>query len=126
MVSWENVSSRWIIKKTYQGWKVFLRDTSLLTPTGQSLGAIGKLYSDLGLNKIDLPKEVKSNMRQLMNEDLSLFKEYAMQDSIITLWHALQVEQSNHELCNSFNIPITFSSNKLSNERVGKHRVWIS
>ena len=100
-----------------------MRDTSLLTPTGQSLGAIGKLYSDLGLNKIDLPKEVKSNMRQLMNEDLSLFKEYAMQDSIITLWHALQVEQPNHELCNSFNIPITFSSNKLSNERVGKHRV---
>ena len=100
-----------------------MRDTSLLTPTGQSLGAIGKLYSDLGLNKIDLPKEVKSNMRQLMNEDLSLFKEYAMQDSIITLWHALQVEQSNNELCNSFNIPITFSSNKLSNERVGKHRV---
>ena len=100
-----------------------MRDTSLLTPTGQSLGAIGKLYSDLGLNKIDLPKEVKSNMRQLMNEDLSLFKKYAMKDSIITLWHALQVEQSNHELCNSFNIPITFSSNKLSNERVGKHRV---
>ena len=100
-----------------------MRDTSLLTPTGQSLGAIGKLYSDLGLNKIDLPKEVKSNMRQLMNEDLSLFKEYAMQDSIRTLWHALQVAQSNHGLCNSFNIPITFSSNKLSNERVGKHRV---
>ena len=62
-------------------------------------------------------------MKSYMNKDLELLKQYATQDSIITLWHALQVEQSNHELCNSFNIPITFSSNKLSNERVGKHRV---
>ena len=88
-----------------------MRDTSLLTPTGQSLGAIGKLYSDLGLNKIDLPKSSKDNMRLFMTEDL--FKQYAIQDSIITLWHALQVEYSNYEFSNSFSIPITFSGNKL-------------
>ena len=93
--------------------KVFLRDTSLLSPTTQSLGAIGELYSDLGLNKIDLPKSSKDNMRLFMQEDFNLFKEYAIQDSIITLWHALQVEYSNYEFSNSFSIPITFSCNKL-------------
>ena len=100
-------------KKAYKGWKVFLRDTSLLSPTTQSLGAIGELYSDLGLNKIDLPKSSKDNMRLFMQEDFNLFKEYAIQDSIITLWHALQVEYSNYEFSNSFSIPITFSCNKL-------------
>ena len=50
-------------------------------------------------------------MRLFMTEDL--FKQYAIQDSIITLWHALQVEYSNYEFSNSFSIPITFSGNKL-------------
>ena len=97
-------------KKAYKGWKVFLRDTSLLSPTTQSLGAIGELYSDLGLNKIDLPKSSKNNMRLFMQEDFNKFKEYAIQDSVITLWHALQVEYSNYEFSNSFSIPITLSS----------------
>ena len=97
-------------KKAYKGWKVFLRDTSLLSPTTQSLGAIGELYSDLGLNKIDLPKSSKDNMRLFMQEDFNKFKEYAIQDSVITLWHALQVEYSNYEFSNSFSIPITLSS----------------
>ena len=95
---------------TVEGWKILLRDTSLLTPTAQNLGAIGDLYSEYGLSKIDLPKEMKNDMEDMMYKDFELFKEYAIRDSVITLFHAMKVQESYHSFCKIYSIPITLSS----------------
>ena len=49
-------------------------------------------------------------MKSYMNKDLDLLKQYATQDSIITLWHALQTEYSNYEFSQSYSIPVTLST----------------
>ena len=49
-------------------------------------------------------------MKSYMNKDLELLKQYATQDSIITLWHALQTEYSNYEFSQSYSIPVTLST----------------
>ena len=95
---------------TVEGWKILLRDTSLLTPTAQNLGAIGDLYSEYGLSKIDLPKEMKNDMEEMMYKDFTLFKEYAIRDSVITLFHAMKVQDSYQSFCMIYSIPITLSA----------------
>lgn len=103
-------------------WRVYLRDTSLLTPTLQSLGAIGNLYPDKGLSKIDLPLSAKNNMEQFMSTDFKTFKEYALRDSVITLFHSLIVQQSYYDFCGIYTIPITLSSlasNYLAKQLIG-------
>ena len=67
-----------------EGWKVILRDTSLLSPGNASLKAIGELYSR-EFNKISIPDKMKSKMKVLKKESFSLFSEYAKQDAVITL-----------------------------------------
>ena len=62
-------------------------------------------------------------MKTFMSTDFDLFKQYAIQDSIITLWHAIQVEYSNYEFSQSFTITITLSTlatNYLCKELVGE------
>ena len=62
-------------------------------------------------------------MKTFMSTDFDLFKQYAIQDSIITLWHAIQVEYSNYEFSQSITIPITLSTlatNYLCKELVGE------
>ena len=49
-------------------------------------------------------------MKSYMNKDLELLKQYATQDSIITLRHALQTEYSNYEFSQSYSIPVTLST----------------
>ena len=49
-------------------------------------------------------------MKSYMNKDLELLKQYATQDSIITLWHALQTEYLNYEFSQSYSIPVTLST----------------
>ena len=90
------------------GFLIFLRDTSLLTPGAASLKAVGDLYKDL--NKIDLPSDYKSSMEEFMEREPDLFKEYALRDAQIALYHSLWVEQSNYELCNRFVIPVSLSA----------------
>jgi len=68
----------------FKGWKVILRDTSLLSPVGASLSSIGALYNS-EFQKIHVPQNLKSDMRLLKKLELELFKAYAMQDSKITL-----------------------------------------
>jgi len=70
---------------TYKGWRIFLRDTSLLSPGGMSLKSIGLLYPTLPLKKIELSKEQYSDMEVMLNENPLLFKEYAEQDAKIVL-----------------------------------------
>jgi len=67
-----------------EGWKVILRDTSLLSPAGASLSSIGELYTQ-EFKKVEISKQLKSNIRVLKEQDLELFKKYAIQDSKITL-----------------------------------------
>lgn len=93
---------------------IILRDTNLLTPAGSSsLGAIGKMYSEdePDLEKLDLPKEYrKDEMERLMNEKPEAFQKYAIRDSVITLYHALRVEETSFEELRKLTIPVTLSS----------------
>lgn len=66
------------------GWKVILRDTSLLSPGNASLKAIGELY-EKDLEKVDIPLGMKSNMSVFKKEQYEMFKVYAIQDSVIAL-----------------------------------------
>ena len=66
------------------GWKIILRDTSLLSPTGASLSSIGNLYTK-EFKKLEVPKIFKLDMKKLKDKDIEFFKSYAIQDSKITL-----------------------------------------
>ena len=67
-----------------EGWKVILRDTSLLSPGNASLKSIGELYNS-EFNKISIPEKMKSRMKKLKKKSRDLFIEYAKQDAVITL-----------------------------------------
>ena len=67
-----------------EGWKVILRDTSILSPGNASLKSIGELYNS-EFNKISIPEKMKSRMKDLKKESKELFIEYAKQDAVITL-----------------------------------------
>jgi len=64
---------------------VFLRDTSLLSPGGMNLKAIGGLYPSLPLSKIELPRDYYKNMDVFQRENPDQFKSYALQDAKIVL-----------------------------------------
>lgn len=64
---------------------MFLRDTSLLSPSGMSLNSIGLLYPDLPLKKIELSKKEYRNMELFFLENPISFKDYALQDAKIVL-----------------------------------------
>jgi len=70
---------------SFNRWRVHLRDSSLLSPVGMSLKAIGCLYPSLPLEKIELTPHQLNNMDQLYNSNRTLFKTYAIQDSKIVL-----------------------------------------
>jgi len=89
---------------------VFLRDTSLLSPTGMSLKSIGQLYSDLPLNKKELSSENIKNMDLFFETNPKEFREYSIQDAKIVLWHGLVVQDSHYELTKKYSIPVTLSS----------------
>jgi hypothetical protein len=90
--------------------KIELRDTSLLTPSGKSLAAVGSLYNDPLLSKIELPRNSYNNMKVLMKEEPQLFRDYALRDSIITLYHGLKTEELSYATLNSLTVPVTLSS----------------
>jgi len=90
--------------------KIDLRDTSLLTPAGNSLDAIGKMYDDPSLKKIDLPEGSYDSMRTLLKTHPILFKKYALRDSIITLYHGLKTEEISFVNIRKLSIPVTLSS----------------
>ena len=95
---------------SFNKWKVFLRDSSLLSPAGMSLKSIGSLYPTLPLEKIELSANQLNNMDELYTSDRTLFMSYAMQDSKIVLWHSLQVLNSHYLFTQKYTIPVTLSS----------------
>lgn len=93
------------------GLDVHLRDTNLLSVTpSSSLAAIGKLYAKHGLEKIDIPKEKYTDMRSYSKEDPIKFQAYAIMDSVVSLYHSLQVEHTNYTHTKRLGIPLTISS----------------
>jgi len=95
---------------SYKKWKVYLRDSSLLSPGGMSLKAIGNLYPTLSLSKVELDKKQIKAMDQLFDSNKPLFMDYAIQDAKIVLWHSLQVLNSHYQLSKKYTIPVTLSS----------------
>jgi hypothetical protein len=88
---------------------IYIRDTALLAPAvKRSLEEVGKLYGP-EYYKVDLPIEYKSNMRKLLLENKDLFIKYALQDSVITLKHANEMEKFNMTI-DKLGIPLTLSS----------------
>lgn len=71
----------------YGIYNVVIRDTMLLAPSGQkSLANIGRLYN---FEKIKLTEFEISHMDLLLAKNPTMFNEYAIRDSLITLKHAI-------------------------------------
>jgi hypothetical protein len=69
------------------GEKVYIRDTSLLaSAVANTLKKVGQAH---GLHKLEVGKYYITRMDDLLKEKPGLFKAYAIQDSLITLIHAL-------------------------------------
>jgi len=99
---------------------IHIRDTIMLAPGGQkSLAGLGKLYEKEGdFNKRQLTPREYENMRSVLENDKQLFEDYALQDVVITLKHAVAMEQFNFTV-NKIGIPVTLSSigrNYVANE----------
>lgn len=75
--------------------------------SGSGLKEIGNLYENM--EKIDIGENIKT-MDIFMNENIDLFKSYAIQDSVIALYHVLKVEESSRKELNKFYIPISIAS----------------
>ena len=90
---------------------VYVRDTILLAPAGKgSLSDLGKLYdSDGDFNKRVISKDDLNNMSAFLKRDPEAFKEYAIQDAVITLKHALSMENFNMSI-KQLGVPLTLSS----------------
>lgn len=93
---------------------IFLRDTMVLSPgSSKSLEALGEL---VGREKIRLDpdkqkeKHLKKNMDQVMIENWSLFKEYALNDAVICSEYLARVIDQNFKATGSKTVPVTLTS----------------
>lgn len=93
-----------------KGLHVKIRDTMLLSPAAnKSLEALGGLYPEANISKIVLPEGRIEAMDKFWEENPSLFKEYALQDALITLIHGCRMAQFNLEI-GGMGIPVTLTS----------------
>jgi len=91
----------------YNNKNIIIRDTMLLAPAGQkSLASIGKLYNN---EKIPLTAYEISHMDLLLKNNKTKFQEYALNDSIITLKHAIWMEDFHFQVKGT-GIPTTLSN----------------
>lgn len=94
----------------FEGTNVYIRDTYLLSPAGsKSLSSLGKLY----LSEGDYEKRVIKNqdlqkMGEFLKRDPVAFSDYAVQDAIVTLKHAISMEEFNFSI-NQLGVPLTLS-----------------
>ena len=90
---------------------VYIRDTSLLAPGGySSLKRIGELYDTEGdFTKREISPQDLQKMSNLLERDRQAFEDYAIQDAVITLKHALAMEKFNMSI-KQIGIPLTLSS----------------
>lgn len=104
-----SVNSPYRLKGCDENFTISLRDTALLAPSGRSLKAIGELYPDLKLNKIDIGEYI-SKMDILFKVNPVLFEEYAIRDSVITLFHILKIEDSSYSFLQRRFVPVTLGA----------------
>jgi hypothetical protein len=92
-------------------YNVYIRDTFLLSPAGNnSLKALGKLYINEGdYEKVQITKSDLSRMSNFLKRDKDAFELYALKDSIITLKHAIAMEEF-YMTQGEVGIPTTLSS----------------
>jgi hypothetical protein len=89
--------------------RLFFRDTSLIAPLGiKSLADIGNIYGP-DYRKLDIGSYREGNMSKLRSENPELFDKYAIQDSVITLKHGIEMEAFNTSL-GCVGVPLTMSS----------------
>jgi hypothetical protein len=95
----------------YLNTNVYVRDTILLAPAMMgSLKALGKLYSNEGdFSKKLISKDDLNNMGAFLKKDKKAFEDYALQDAVITLKHAIAMESFNMSV-QMLGIPLTLSS----------------
>ena len=88
---------------------IHVRDTMLLAPGGsKSLAKIGMLYGSL-YNKIEISKAQLTDMQSFLTLEKEKFIEYALRDALISLIHALWMDDFNYSLCGG-GMPISLSS----------------
>jgi hypothetical protein len=90
---------------------VFVRDTMLLAPGGmKGLANLAKLYENEGdFSKRKISRENITQMSKFLVNDRDAFIEYAINDSKITLKHAVEMEKFNKSV-QQIGIPVTLSS----------------
>ena len=72
-----------------KGYNVYIRDTMLLaSAASQTLQALGEMH---GLKKPYLDEKCYLDMELFSREDPEKFREYALNDSLIALYHGLFV-----------------------------------
>jgi hypothetical protein len=89
------------------GCNIYLRDTICLSSAAaRKLEDIGKAHK---IEKLEIVDSYKENMKKLLQENLPLFRDYAMRDSIITLIHGLFMNDFNFRI-GSLKLPCTLGS----------------
>lgn len=87
------------------GVNVIVRDTTLLAPGGnKKLASLGEFYK---IKKLNVGSNI-TRMKDFLKEDPILFREYALQDSRITLVHALFLEEFGFDL-GIIGVPLSLS-----------------
>lgn len=80
----------------------------LLSPVGVvGLNGIGSIYGK-EFEKIDIGKYRKDDMRTFLKNDKELFDKYALQDSLITLKHAIEMNDFFFTM-GRIGVPLTLS-----------------
>jgi hypothetical protein len=88
--------------------KLHIRDTTLISPSPTTpLRAIGDLYGP-EYKKVDIGDYKKVKMDVLLQNDKDLFYRYAIQDSIITLKHGIEMEEFYFSI-GKLGVPLTIS-----------------
>src|SRR5207237_4855621 len=112
-VSYKNID---IIQKSFVslyrsmkalGCQIFIRDTILLSSAAAR--SLEKVAAPHKLKKNDVSLDYKQDMRKLLKDNCNLFKDYAMQDSLITLIHGMFMNDFNFKL-GSISLLVTLGS----------------
>lgn len=100
--------------------RIFLRDTTLLSPAGSSLDELGKV---LGIGKVEIPPEYdKSDMKTFLTKEPLEFMVYACIDPVVTLHWAFSVMA----FTGSDSLPVTIASHGANwvKKQIMKSKRW--
>lgn len=100
--------------------RIFLRDTTLLSPAGSSLDSLGKV---LGIEKVEIPSEYdKSDMKTFYTDDPLEFLFYASIDPVVTLYWAFSVMS----FTGTNRLPVTVASHGANwvKKQIMKSKKW--